>query len=177
MDRGEYEGRQTVSLSGSVATWWWLVIDRSVTCHPLETLVFARKTRCKPFVHKHLQRASCPPEPKVRGSTPLGDAILSLVTSKTYDFPVLAARPRTIALHPTRPKLSATPSCGPTARPACSRRNRTAASRTLRSFPATGTTRTPTAARAILGHRSLGITDTYAELDQALAVEAARKLG
>jgi len=33
------------------------------------------------------------------------------------------------------------------------------------------------AARALLGHRSLGITDTYAELDQALAVEAARKLG
>jgi integrase len=33
------------------------------------------------------------------------------------------------------------------------------------------------AARAHLGHRSLGITDTYAELDQALAVEAARKLG
>jgi hypothetical protein len=26
------------------------------------------------------------------------------------------------------------------------------------------------------GHRSHGITDTYAELDQALAVEAARKL-
>jgi hypothetical protein len=41
----------------------------------------------------------------------------------------------------------------------------------------TGTARTPTAARALLGHRSLGITDTYAELDQALAVEAARKLG
>ena len=33
------------------------------------------------------------------------------------------------------------------------------------------------AALALLGHRSLGITDTYAELDQALAVEAARKLG
>ena len=33
------------------------------------------------------------------------------------------------------------------------------------------------AARTLLGHRSLGITDTYAELDQALAVEAARKLG
>jgi len=33
------------------------------------------------------------------------------------------------------------------------------------------------AARALLGHRSLGITDTCAELDQALAVEAARKLG
>jgi hypothetical protein len=33
------------------------------------------------------------------------------------------------------------------------------------------------AARALLGHRSLGITDTYAELDQALAVEAARRLG
>jgi integrase len=33
------------------------------------------------------------------------------------------------------------------------------------------------AARAHLGHRSLGITDTYVELDQALAVEAARKLG
>jgi len=33
------------------------------------------------------------------------------------------------------------------------------------------------AARALLGHRSLGITDTYAELDTALAVEAARKLG
>jgi len=31
--------------------------------------------------------------------------------------------------------------------------------------------------RALLGHRSLGITDTYAELDQALDVEAARKLG
>jgi len=35
----------------------------------------------------------------------------------------------------------------------------------------------PDAARAILGHRSLGITDTYAELDQALAVGAARKRG
>lgn len=33
------------------------------------------------------------------------------------------------------------------------------------------------AARALLGHRSLGITDTYAELDQTLAVEAAQKLG
>ena len=33
------------------------------------------------------------------------------------------------------------------------------------------------AARALLSHRSLGITDTYAELDKALAVEAARKLG
>jgi len=33
------------------------------------------------------------------------------------------------------------------------------------------------AAWALLGHRSLGITDTYAELDQAPAVEAARKLG
>jgi integrase len=54
-------------------------------------------------------------------------------------------RPRTIALHPTRPRPSATPSCGPTVRPACSRRSRTAASRILRSFPATGTTRTPTA--------------------------------
>lgn len=35
----------------------------------------------------------------------------------------------------------------------------------------------PDAARALLGHRSLGTTDAYAELDQALAVEAARKLG
>lgn len=33
------------------------------------------------------------------------------------------------------------------------------------------------AARALLSHRSLGITDSYAELDKALAVEAARKLG
>jgi len=33
------------------------------------------------------------------------------------------------------------------------------------------------AARALLGHKTLGITDTYAELDQALAIEAARKLG
>ncbi len=33
------------------------------------------------------------------------------------------------------------------------------------------------AARALLGHRSLGIADTCAELDQALAVKAARKLG
>lgn len=33
------------------------------------------------------------------------------------------------------------------------------------------------AARAILGHRSLDITDTYAELDQGLAVATAKKLG
>jgi len=33
------------------------------------------------------------------------------------------------------------------------------------------------ASRTLLGHRSLGITDPYAELDQALAIEAARKLG
>jgi hypothetical protein len=33
------------------------------------------------------------------------------------------------------------------------------------------------AARALLGHKTLGITDTYVELDQALAIEAARKLG
>jgi len=33
------------------------------------------------------------------------------------------------------------------------------------------------AARALLGHRTLGITDTYAELDAALARKAARKLG
>jgi integrase len=33
------------------------------------------------------------------------------------------------------------------------------------------------AARALLGHRSLGITDTYAELDLSLAVETAKKLG
>jgi len=33
------------------------------------------------------------------------------------------------------------------------------------------------AARAMLGHRTLAVTDTYAELDQALAVETARELG
>ncbi len=33
------------------------------------------------------------------------------------------------------------------------------------------------AARALLGQRSLAIADTYAELDQALAIEAAKKLG
>jgi hypothetical protein len=35
----------------------------------------------------------------------------------------------------------------------------------------------PDAARALLGCRSLSITDTYAELDQTLVVEAALKLG
>jgi len=35
----------------------------------------------------------------------------------------------------------------------------------------------PDAAPALLGHRSLSIIDTYAELDEARAVEAAQKLG
>ena len=33
------------------------------------------------------------------------------------------------------------------------------------------------AARAVLGHRNLKITDDYAELDEALAGKAAMKLG
>ncbi len=33
------------------------------------------------------------------------------------------------------------------------------------------------AARAVLGHRTLAVTDTYAEIDQALATEVAQRLG
>jgi hypothetical protein len=33
------------------------------------------------------------------------------------------------------------------------------------------------AARALLGHRHMRITDDYAEIDERLAVEAARRFG
>jgi hypothetical protein len=45
------------SLSGSVVTWWRLVIDCSVTCHPLATLVFGPKSRGK-CLARHGSRAA-----------------------------------------------------------------------------------------------------------------------
>ena len=65
---------QSGSLSGSVVTWQPLVIHCSVTCHPLATLVFGPKSRCKCLGRHGLRVAFRPPEPKVAGSTPAGDA-------------------------------------------------------------------------------------------------------
>jgi len=46
----------------------------SATCQPLESLVFGRKPPRKSLWTRHSQVTSRPPESKVKGSIPLGDA-------------------------------------------------------------------------------------------------------
>ena len=66
------------SLTGSVVTWQPLVIDLSVTCHPLANLVFARKTPHKPCSYKTLHRHFRTSNPKVGGSGPAAPTLPGL---------------------------------------------------------------------------------------------------